>query len=90
MPAFSWPELGYRYSRYRLEYSVVFWSSLALPMSKRARRASHASCARPATLSSVSAAAISSARLWRACSTEISEVAMRIVTRRSLPASNLM
>lgn len=34
---FLWLELGYRYSWYRLEYSVVFWLLLVLLMLKWVR-----------------------------------------------------
>ena len=45
-PTFSKPEFGYRYSRYRLEYSVVSWSGVAPSTSTLPSSRSHCCWAR--------------------------------------------
>ncbi len=86
-PTFSKPELGYRYSRYRLEYSVVSWSGVAPSTSTLPRMRSHWRWARFLTASKEVPSGTSWRRLALAWSTLMSEVARRRVTRRSSPAS---
>lgn len=86
-PTFSKPELGYRYSRYRLEYRVVSWSGVAPSTSTLPRIRSQARWARFFTASKEVPSGISWRRLSLAWSTLMSEVARRRVTVRSAPAS---
>ena len=82
---FSKPELGYRYSRYRLEYSVVSWSR------RRALDLDLAEHAVPGVLRPVldplegrAGRDLAGAGSFFAWSTLMSEVAMRRVTRAVL------
>ncbi len=89
VPTFSCAEFGYRLRRYRSEYSVVSWSALAPSTSITPSLASHCACARSFTDSNVSSSEISSARLRFACSTLISDVAIRISTTLSDDVSSV-
>ncbi len=87
-PTFSKPELGYRYSRYMLEYSVVSWSGVAPSTSTLPSSLSHTFWACFLTVSKDVPSGISWRRLSFAWTTLISEVARRRVTVWSAPGLN--
>ncbi len=79
VPVFSNCEFGYRFSRYRFEYSVTSWSVVAPSTSTTSRRSFHVSVA--AALTSVNERpSTSSARFLRAWSRPMNDVATRSST----------
>src|SRR3954469_22106207 len=88
VPVFSDCEFGYRFSRYRVEYSVTSWVSLAPRTSTRPRRSFHAAVAAAWTCSKLRPVT-SRSRFLRAWSSEMNDVAMRSVTCGSAEVSKV-